>query len=80
IVIRCLPEGLMAYLPTVGLLGFLPVSRMIGGPYRLDRHSGRLSASSGGKSYTSGDVIAVQIRRADTVRGELRLDPVQPRV
>ena len=62
------------------MVGIIPASRLPGGPYRLDRHSGQLRGSRGGKSYKAGDVIYVQCRRADTVRGELHLEPVQARV
>ncbi len=77
---RCSSDGLGVYLPEVGMVGVVPASRLPGGPYRLDRHSGQLRGSRGGKSYKAGDVIYVQCRRADTVRGELHLEPVQARV
>lgn len=80
IVSRCSNDGLSVYLAEVGMYGIVAVSRLAGGPYRLDRRSGRLCGGHGGKSYKTGDVMCVQCRRADTVRGELTLEPVQGRV
>jgi ribonuclease R len=80
IVSRCSSDGLTVYLAEVGMYGSVAISRLSGGPYRMDRRSGRLSGSHGGKSYKTGDVIYVQCRRADTVRGELTLEPVQGRI
>jgi ribonuclease R len=80
IVSRCSNDGLSVYLAEVGMYGIIAVSRLAGGPYRVDRHSGRLCGSQSGKSYKTGDVIYVQCRRADTVRGELTLEPVQGRI
>ena len=80
IVSRCSNDGLSVYLAEVGMYGIVALSRLAGGPYRVDRRSGRLCGSHGGKSYKTGDVIYVQCRRADTVRGELTLEPVQGRV
>lgn len=77
---RCTRDGLTVYLPEVGMYGGIALSRLPAGPYRIDQRSGHLRASRGGKSYKPGDVIYVQCRRADTVRGELTLEPVQGRV
>ena len=80
IVVRCVSDGLLVYLSEVGMFGFVSVSRLPGNAYRMARRRGRLAAGGSGKSYGSGDIIYVQVRRADTVRGELLLDPVRMRV
>ncbi len=80
IVARCSADGLSVYLAEVGMYGIVATSRLPGGPYHMDRRSGHLRGSRAGKSYKTGDVIYVQCRRADTVRGELHLEPVQGRV
>ena len=80
IISRCAADSLSVYLAEVGLYGFVAVSRLPGGPYRLDRRSRQLRAVGGGKTYKTGDVMYVQCRRADTVRGELHLEPVQGRI
>jgi ribonuclease R len=80
IVSRCSKDGLSVYLAEVGMYGIVAVSRLAGGPYRVEQRSGRLCGSRGGKSYKTGDVMYVQCRRADTVRGELTLEPVQGRI
>jgi ribonuclease R len=77
---RCSRDGLTVYLPEVGMYGSVAVSRLPGGPYRMDQRTGHLRGSRSGKSYKPGDVMYVQCRRADTVRGELTLEPVQGRV
>ena len=80
IVVRCASDGILVHLPEVGMMGFVSASRLPGSGYRLDRRTGVLQERRGGKSYKSGDSIFVQIRRADTVRGELLLDPLRMRV
>lgn len=80
IVSRCSADGLSVYLAAVGMYGIVAASRLPGGPYRMDRRTGHLRGARGGKSYKTGDVMYVQCRRADTVRGELHLEPVQGRV
>ena len=80
IVSRCSADGLSVYLAEVGMYGIVAASRLPGGPYRMDRRTGHLRGARGGKSYKTGDVMYVQCRRADTVRGELHLEPVQGRV
>ncbi len=77
---RCGRDGLTVYLPEIGMYGAVPLSRLPGGGYRLDPRTGQLRAARGGKTYKPGDVIYLQCRRADTVRGELTLEPVQARL
>ncbi len=80
-VARVSKDGLFVYLPEAGLLGRMGAERLPGRRWRLSRDGTRLaSPDSPGKNYKCGDVICVQIRSADTVRGTLELQPVQLRV
>ncbi len=80
VVAKVAADGLLLYLPELGLQGFLPSSQFRGQTYRRDRETGALQAEGSGKSYKCGDFMQVQIRRADPVRGELVLQPVQMRI
>jgi len=77
VVAKVAADGLLLYLPELGLQGFLPSSQFRGQTYRRDRDTMALHADGSGKSYKCGDFMQVQIRRADPVRGELILQPVQ---
>lgn len=80
VVAKVAADGLLLYLPELGLQGFLPSALLRGQTYRRDRESMTLHAEGSGKSYKCGDFMQVQIRRADPVRGELVLQPVQMRI
>jgi ribonuclease R len=80
VVARVANDGLLMYLPELGLQGFLAASLFRGQHYRRGRDAMSLHAGGSGKSYKCGDFMQVQIRRADPVRGELSLQPVQMRV
>jgi ribonuclease R len=79
-VCRLLSDGLLMYIPELGMQGFLPGRSLSDGPYRLNRATKSFRSSRSGKNYKCGDVMYVQVRRADTVRGELSLEPLQARV
>lgn len=80
VVAKVATDGLLLYLPELGLQGFLAASLFRGQRYRRGKDALSLQTDGSGKSYKCGDFMQVQIRRADPVRGELSLQPVQLRV
>ena len=80
VVAKVAAEGLLLYLPQFGMQGFLAASLFRGQQYRRAPDAMAMHADGSGKSYKCGDCMQVQVRRADPVRGELILQPVQMRV
>ena len=80
VVAKVAGEGLLLFLPQLGLQGFLASSLFRDQQYRRSRDTMALQTGGSGKSYKCGDCMQVQIRRADPVRGELTLQPVQMRI
>jgi ribonuclease R len=77
VVARVANDGLLLYIPELGLQGFLQASLLRGQNYRRGRDAMSLQAGGSGKSHKCGDFMQVQIRHADPVRGELSLQPLQ---
>jgi len=75
-VARILPDAVLVYLPKLCLYGSISLSILHGWRSGRDRHTLR----GPGKSYKCGNVTYVQIRRVDTVKGQLELQPVRPRI
>ena len=80
IVARIAADGLAAYVPELGMYGLVPRNLLGHDHFVRSRDFSMLKGRRSGKTYKCGDVIYVQIRRADTVKGVLHLQPVQTRV
>jgi len=79
IISRVVSDGLVVYVPELGLYGRIPRGSLDGEPVRLKKDTGALRSPRSGKTYKCGDVIYAQVRRADVVKGTLQLQPVSLR-
>jgi len=73
-------DGVVVYLPDVGMYGTADRDRLGPERFRLRRDKPVLVGPRSGKTYKCGDVMFVEVRRADVVKGALHLQPVQPRI
>jgi len=80
VIARLLPEGLLVSLPEFGIYGLLPKAALGPEEFHFSTHSQRLRGSRSGRVYRCGNVIYVEVAKADTVKGVLLLRPVTPRV
>ena len=75
-VARILPDAVLVFLSELCVYGAIPISILHGSRPGRNRQTLR----GPGKAYKCGDVTYVQVRRVDTVKGQLELQPVRPRI
>jgi ribonuclease R len=81
VVARSLAHGLVVYLPELCVYGVLPKTRRAGDRSRSGTGPARWQPQrSVPTTYKCGDTVFVELRRADLCKGELELQPVQPRI
>jgi ribonuclease R len=80
IVSRVVADGLVVYVPELGMYGRMARGGLGGETVRSRADRGVLRGVRSGKTYKCGDVIYAQVRRADVVKGTLQLQPVSPRM
>ncbi len=76
---RIVGDGLVVYVPELCTYGFVAKGRLGGEPFRADRQKRAMRGVRSGKTYKCGNVIYVQVRKADITKGTLQLEPVRPR-
>lgn len=76
IVAKVTVEGLLLYLPELGLMGFMPKQMLPEDNYVFSARTMSLHGRHNSLTFRCGDALRVRPKRADVARGELTLRPV----